>query len=92
MNPKPILIADDIQDHRIILRHQLQRIGTFDVLEAIDGQEALDVNARSSRPHHSESEDACPGRLGGGPPYPGAAEPGPRHTYYRVYCICRSKR
>jgi two-component system cell cycle response regulator DivK len=48
MNQKRILIADDIQDHRIILRHQLQRIGTFAILEATNGQEVLDVVAREA--------------------------------------------
>ena len=48
MNQKRILIADDIQDHRIILRHQLHRIGTFAILEATNGQEVLDVVAREA--------------------------------------------
>jgi two-component system cell cycle response regulator DivK len=48
MNPKRILIAEDNRDHRIILRHQLHRIGTFEILEAINGQEALDIVAREA--------------------------------------------
>jgi len=48
MNPKRILIADDSQDHRIILRHQLHRIGTFEILEATNGQEALDTVVREA--------------------------------------------
>jgi CheY-like chemotaxis protein len=43
MNQKRILIAEDNQDHRIILRHQLHRIGAFAMLEATTGQEALDI-------------------------------------------------
>jgi hypothetical protein len=35
MNHKQILIAEDNRDHRLILQHQLHRIGTFDILEAI---------------------------------------------------------
>jgi two-component system, cell cycle response regulator DivK len=48
MNPKRILIAEDNQDHRIILRHQLPRIGTFAILEATNGQEAVDIVAREA--------------------------------------------
>jgi len=48
MNRKRILIAEDNHDHRIILRHQLPRIGTFALLEATNGQEALDVVARGA--------------------------------------------
>jgi two-component system cell cycle response regulator DivK len=48
MNQKRILVTEDNRDQRIILRHQLQRIGTFDLLEATTGQEALDVVAREA--------------------------------------------
>jgi two-component system cell cycle response regulator DivK len=48
MNLTRILIAEDNRDHRIILRYQLQRIGTFDLLEATTGQEALDIVAREA--------------------------------------------
>jgi CheY-like chemotaxis protein len=46
MNHKRILITEDDPDHRIILRHQLQRVGTFDILEATNGQGALDIVVR----------------------------------------------
>ena len=36
-----ILIIDDYLDHRVILTHQLARIGTFAIHEAVDGQQAL---------------------------------------------------
>jgi CheY-like chemotaxis protein len=48
MNRKRILIAEDNHDHRIILRHQLPRIGTLALLEATNGQEALDIVARGA--------------------------------------------
>jgi two-component system cell cycle response regulator DivK len=44
-NQKKILIVDDCEDHRIILRFQLRKIGQFDILEVSDGQQALDVVA-----------------------------------------------
>jgi CheY-like chemotaxis protein len=40
-----ILIVDDHADHRLILTHQLARIGTFTIREAGDGQQALTVIA-----------------------------------------------
>jgi two-component system cell cycle response regulator DivK len=40
---KRILIVDDHPDHRYILAHRLQKIGQFEILEARNGQEALDV-------------------------------------------------
>jgi two-component system, sensor histidine kinase len=47
MSPAPrILMVEDHPDHRIILRHQLNKIGTFDLLEAPDGQQALALIAR----------------------------------------------
>ena len=36
-----ILIVDDYLDHRVILTHQLTRMGTFEIDEAADGQQAL---------------------------------------------------
>jgi CheY-like chemotaxis protein len=49
MAQKRILIVDDHPDHRIILRLQLhRRIGPFDILEATNGQEALDIVAREA--------------------------------------------
>ena len=38
-----ILIVDDNADHRLILTYQLARIGTFEICEAADGQQALAV-------------------------------------------------
>jgi CheY-like chemotaxis protein len=38
-----ILIVDDNDDHRVILTYQLARIRTFDIREAVDGQQALAV-------------------------------------------------
>lgn len=43
MVPQKILIVDDHEDHRRILQYQLGRMGTFDFLEAADGQRALDI-------------------------------------------------
>jgi CheY-like chemotaxis protein len=40
-----ILIVDDHPDHRLILTYQLARIGTFDIREAGDGQQALVILA-----------------------------------------------
>jgi len=42
MSTRPqILIVDDEADHRLILRHQLARMGAFEICEAEDGQQAL---------------------------------------------------
>ena len=46
MSQQRILIVDDYDDCRVILRYRLQRLGTFDILEATDGQEALRIVAR----------------------------------------------
>lgn len=43
-----ILIVDDYEDHRVILRYQLRKIGNFDIREVPDGQQALDLAARES--------------------------------------------
>ena len=43
-----ILIVDDNPDHRLILTYQLARIGTFEIHEAGDGQQALGVLATAS--------------------------------------------
>jgi len=40
-----ILIVDDNPDHRLILTYQLGKIGTFEISEAGDGQQALAVLA-----------------------------------------------
>ena len=46
MPPIPrILIVDDHPDHRLILTYQLGKIGTFDIREAVDGQQVLMVLA-----------------------------------------------
>jgi CheY-like chemotaxis protein len=41
-------MVEDHPDHRIILRHQLHKIGVFDVLEVPDGQQALGMVARGA--------------------------------------------
>jgi two-component system cell cycle response regulator DivK len=46
MNHKRILIVEDNEDHRIILRYQLQKMGPFAILEATNGQDALAIVAR----------------------------------------------
>jgi CheY-like chemotaxis protein len=46
MSQKRILIVEDNEDHRIILTHQLRKIGDFDILEAADGQEAVNIASR----------------------------------------------
>jgi CheY-like chemotaxis protein len=38
-----ILIVDDNPDHRVILTYQLTKIGSFEIHEAADGQQALVV-------------------------------------------------
>lgn len=43
-----ILIVDDNPDHRLILTYQLARIGTFDIHEAVDGQQGLGVLATTA--------------------------------------------
>jgi two-component system cell cycle response regulator DivK len=43
-----ILIVDDDPDHRLILIYQLARMGTFDIREAGDGQQALVVSATAA--------------------------------------------
>lgn len=40
-----ILIVEDHPDHRVILTHQLAKIGTFELREAVNGQQALLVSA-----------------------------------------------
>jgi two-component system cell cycle response regulator DivK len=43
MSRKKILVVEDNEDNRHILVYRLRKIGDFDVLEAADGQEALDL-------------------------------------------------
>jgi CheY-like chemotaxis protein len=43
MRPKRILVVEDNEDHRRILVHRLRQIGQFEVVEAQQGQEALDL-------------------------------------------------
>jgi CheY-like chemotaxis protein len=40
-----ILIVDDHEDHRFILRYRLQRLGSFAIVEASDGAQALVIAA-----------------------------------------------
>jgi two-component system cell cycle response regulator DivK len=46
MNQQRILIVEDHEDYRFILTYQLRKIGHFDILEAPNGQEALEVASR----------------------------------------------
>jgi len=41
--PKKILIVEDNEDCRFILIHRLRKIGQFDILEAANGQEAIEA-------------------------------------------------
>ena len=45
---KKILIADDISTNRILLKQTLNALGGFDVVEAVDGQDAIDVYKKES--------------------------------------------
>ena len=47
---KRILIADDQKVNLIVLRTMLKKLGTFDVVAAKDGQEALDALTSSDKP------------------------------------------
>jgi two-component system cell cycle response regulator DivK len=44
--PARILIVDNLEDHRILLRLQLCKIAPFEILEATNGQEALQMVAQ----------------------------------------------
>lgn len=46
MSRKKILVVEDNEDNRHILVYRLRKIGDFDILEAADGQEALDLLAQ----------------------------------------------
>ena len=41
MNQKKILVVEDNEDNRTILRYRLKKIGDFDIREASHGEEAL---------------------------------------------------
>jgi len=43
MGHKRILVVEDNEDHRQILIHRLRQIGQFEIVEAQQGQEALDL-------------------------------------------------
>jgi len=46
MNQKKILIVEDNEDNRNILRYRLLKIGNFDIREASHGEEALTLIAQ----------------------------------------------
>src|SRR5712691_1869956 len=46
MSRKKILVVEDNEDNRHILVYRLRKIGDFDILEAADGQEDLDLIAQ----------------------------------------------
>ncbi len=47
MSRKKILVVEDNEDNRHILVYRLHKIGDFDITEAADGQEALDLIAQN---------------------------------------------
>ena len=47
MSRKKILVVEDNEDNRHILVYRLRKIGDFDIIEAADGQEALDLIAQN---------------------------------------------
>jgi len=47
MSCKKILVVEDNEDNRHILVYRLHKIGDFDITEAADGQEALDLIAQN---------------------------------------------
>ena len=49
---KRILIADDQKMNLMVLKSMLKKLGTFDVVMARDGQEALDILKSSDTPFH----------------------------------------
>ena len=67
MGAKRILVVEDNLDNRRILVYRLKRIGDFEILEATNGQEALDVVQEFPPPDliFMDLEDAGDGRLGG---------------------------
>jgi CheY-like chemotaxis protein len=44
--PRRILVVDDNREHRLLLRRYLQRLDAVEILEATDGQQALELAAR----------------------------------------------
>jgi CheY-like chemotaxis protein len=49
MRPKKILVVEDNEDNRRILIYRLRKIGTFEILEAVNGQQAVDL-VRTEQP------------------------------------------
>ncbi len=47
MSRKKILVVEDNEDNRHILVYRLRKIGDFDIIEAANGQEALDLIAQN---------------------------------------------
>lgn len=47
MSRKKILVVEDNEDNRHILVYRLRKTGDFDIIEAADGQEALDLIAQN---------------------------------------------
>jgi CheY-like chemotaxis protein len=47
MSRKKILVVEDNEDNRHILVYRLRKMGDFDITEAADGQEALDLIAQN---------------------------------------------
>jgi len=47
MRRKKILVVEDNVDNRYILVYRLRKIGDFDIIEASDGQEALNLIAQN---------------------------------------------
>jgi CheY-like chemotaxis protein len=45
MSRKKILVVEDNEDNRHILVYRLRKIGDFEILEAVHGQEALNIIA-----------------------------------------------
>jgi len=43
MSPKKILVVEDNEDNRRILIYRLRKIGEFQIFEAVNGQQAVDI-------------------------------------------------
>ena len=48
--PKRILIADDQKMNLVVLKAMLKKLGTFDIVTAMNGKEALDILTSSDAP------------------------------------------